>query len=177
MSTSNSSAASGARALVSSPGAAAGDIQRIVYASTATHACSDEELAQMLEKARSNNKQSAITGMLVYHEDCFLQLIEGPGPALNQLFGKLRADPRHHKVVLLLRERISERTFADWTMGFARLSSSEVQALPGMMDFTLRRMSLQMLAPRRAVMFLTAFRTNLFCASGSPHTFLGVPEA
>ena len=175
MSTINSSAASGARARLNSPGTR--DIQRIVYASTATHACSDEELAQLLEKSRSNNKESGITGMLVYHEDSFLQLIEGPGPALNHLFGKLRADSRHTKVVLLLRERISERTFADWTMGFARMSGSEVQTLPGMMDFAQRRISLQQLAPRRAVMFLTAFRTNLFCAADNPHAFLGTPEA
>jgi|SRR5579871_858919 len=165
-----------ARAASATPSTAVADVQRIVYASSAARPWDDSELDAVLVKWRRNNAQCGITGMLVYHDENFLQLIEGPGPALNQLFSKLRGDPRHQKVVLLLRERIIERTFTDWPMGYARISVSEVQNVPGMTDFAQRRMSLQRLAPRRAVMFLTAFRSGLFTGAAPGGRPVAVPE-
>ena len=133
------------------------ELQRIVYASAASRAYSAPELERLVAKARESNSQAGITGMLVFHEQSFLQLIEGPGPALNSLFARLRGDPGHREVVLLLRERIAARTFGAWAMGFAQVSSADLQAMPGMADFVERRMTLQTLTPMRAVRFITAF--------------------
>jgi hypothetical protein len=143
----------------SNPAAAtAPELQRIVYASAASHVYAEEQLERLLSKARESNRRSGITGMLVYHEQSFLQLIEGPGTALNSLFARLRSDQGHHRVVLLLRERVAARSFADAPMGFAQLTNAELQGIPEMADFLERRMTLQGLTPRRAVRFLTAFR-------------------
>jgi hypothetical protein len=134
------------------------EMHRIIYASVAAHPWRDSELEEMLLKWRRSNKRLGITGMLVNHEQSFLQLLEGPAPALNALFARLRVDAHHHKVVLLLREKINGRAFDDWTMGFARVSGEELRSMPWMADFLRRGMTLQQLAPRRALDFLTAFR-------------------
>ena len=59
--------------------------------------------------------------MLLYHEGSFLQVLEGDGPVLDDLFATIGADRRHHRVVALLKREIDERHFGDWRMGFASL--------------------------------------------------------
>jgi hypothetical protein len=152
------------------------DIHRIVYVSTATRACTDVELEELLSRCRANNARAAITGMLVYHEQSFLHLLEGPAGALNTLFSKLRADTRHHKIVLLLRERIRERSFPDWAMGFARIPLEQAKTLPGMTDFFARRSALQTLTPTRAIHFFMTYKQVSDRAGDGQVTFSGVPE-
>jgi hypothetical protein len=162
---------------VAAPAAPVLDIHRIVYASAATHPCSDEDLEQLLITSRTNNAIAGITGMLVHHEQSFVQLIEGSASALNLLFAKLRVDPRHHKVILLLRERIAARSFPDWAMGFAHMSTEELKTIPGMNDFFARRTALATLTPSRAIKFLMAFKSDGFHSSEGLRTFLGVAES
>ena len=152
------------------------DVHRIVYVSTATRACADTELEELLNRCRANNAKAGITGMLVYHDQSFLQMIEGPAGALNALFSRLRADTRHHKSVLLLRERIRERSFANWAMGFTRIPLDQVKTIPGMTDFFARRSALQMLTPTRAIRFFMTFKTTADQAGDGQVIFRGLPE-
>ena len=91
---------------------------QVIYASAARHKMTSDELAEILAKARANNSQNGISGMLVYHAGSFLQVIEGPGDVIENLVRKISQDPRHHRIQLLLSEPISEREFDDWSMGF-----------------------------------------------------------
>jgi len=157
-----------------SPAAPACDLQRIVYASAASQAYAAPQLEQLVSKARERNGRAGISGMLIYHEQFFLQLIEGPGPALNSLFARLRADAGHHRIVLLLRERIVQRTFADSAMGFAQLTSADLAQMPGMADFVARRMTLQTLTPVRAVRLFNAFQDVAGFALAGAHAADGM---
>ena len=49
----------------------------LIYASSATKAMSQDELKALLAKARTNNQRDNITGMLLYNDGNFLQVLEG----------------------------------------------------------------------------------------------------
>ncbi len=106
-----------------------------VYASVASNTFSDNDLPGLLAAARKANAIRGVTGMLVYINGNFLQVIEGEEDVIDGLFNKINGDPRHKEVLLLAREPIAARHFSDWSMGFEALLPSEVGTLLGENDF------------------------------------------
>ncbi|GAA1643034.1 BLUF domain-containing protein [Microbacterium flavum] len=93
----------------------------VVYCSTATRAFSGAELAGLLTVSRANNEAQDITGLLLYRDREFIQILEGQRDAVDALMAKISADPRHEDVRVLLREPLHARRFAAWTMGYQPL--------------------------------------------------------
>ncbi len=95
---------------------------RLLYASRAAAALGDDELVAILRKSKANNPGQGITGVLCFSEGVFMQVLEGGRSAVNELYRRIAADPRHAQVELLLYEEIGERRFAGWSMGQVNLS-------------------------------------------------------
>lgn len=95
---------------------------RLVYASRAAAAVDQIELVAILKKSKANNPSLGITGVLCFSEGIFLQVLEGGRSAVNQLYNRIAADPRHTQVELMVYQEIGERRFAGWTMGQVNLS-------------------------------------------------------
>ena len=62
--------------------------------------------------------------MLLFHDNQFLQLLEGPEAAVRNCFGIIARDPRHTGLRVLLTDEVLERSFPDWTMGFERVEDA-----------------------------------------------------
>lgn len=90
---------------------------RLMYASRAVPTVDHGELVAIVRKSKINNPVIGITGVLCFSEGIFLQALEGGRSAVNQLYNRIVADPRHHQVELLCYEEIGERRFAGWSMG------------------------------------------------------------
>lgn len=73
-------------------------------------------LAGILVQARHNNRRDDITGALICRHDLYIQLIEGPAPAIDALFTRIAKDDRHSDVHLSLSDTVSERIFPEWEM-------------------------------------------------------------
>ena len=99
-------------------------IFQLVYQSTAAWFPSTEELLALLERSRANNARLQITGMLLYHEGHFLQLLEGDEAPVRELYQVIAADERHKWVSLVMTGPNGTRDFPDWTMGFRDLDQS-----------------------------------------------------
>ncbi len=95
---------------------------QIAYFSSATHLMSSEELHRLLDESRVHNAASDITGMLLYKEGNFLQILEGEELVVRQLFQKIQRDPRHKGVIVVVDEAIPGREFPDWQMAYRDLS-------------------------------------------------------
>ena len=91
---------------------------QLIYASAATKPYTRTDLVDLLRVARQRNSAAEISGMLLYHDGSFLQVLEGPPANVEALYAKIQKDPRHHKCLLLSRETIQAREFEDWSMGF-----------------------------------------------------------
>jgi hypothetical protein len=93
---------------------------QLIYTSKATRPFATSDLAELLAKSRRNNMARGLSGMLLYHQGSFIQLLEGEPLDVLATYRKIEADPRHHSVQLLMQLSIKDRTFPDWTMGFAQ---------------------------------------------------------
>lgn len=89
----------------------------------------------MLTAVRSKNQALGLTGMLLYCGGNIIQTIEGPAEAVDATFDAISRDTRHRGVLTLLRETISERAFAEWSMGFRELSPAEMRDEEGFTSF------------------------------------------
>ena len=90
---------------------------RLMYASRAVDPLKPETLTAILRKSTQKNPAAGITGVLCFSGDVFLQVLEGGRAQVSALYHRIIADPRHQDVVLLSYEDITERCFANWSMG------------------------------------------------------------
>ena len=76
----------------------------------------DAILNGILVSARRNNPKLDITGCLICRHDLYLQLLEGPDAAINDLYARLAVDNRHLEMQRLNIASVSERMFPGWAM-------------------------------------------------------------
>jgi len=95
---------------------------QLVYASHTTQKMGDEDLNSILESARRNNAKIGVTGMLLYIDQNFLQILEGEEAAVNNVYRQIASDPRHSAISVLARRSAPERLFEGWSMGFERVN-------------------------------------------------------
>lgn len=90
----------------------------VAYCSAAVRLMQPPELLELLKVCRRNNLRDGITGMLLYREGSFMQVLEGQPEAVKQTYQRVLADPRHRSIIKLTEAPLAERNFADWSMGF-----------------------------------------------------------
>ena len=95
-------------------------VHKLIYRSRAIRPPTDGELLWLLNPARVENARMGLTGMLLYRDGLYLQLLEGGLRELERVYGKIEKDPRHTSVTLLGTD-YGERHFPHWTMGFKNL--------------------------------------------------------
>jgi hypothetical protein len=98
----------------------------VLYRSRATRALPRTELQALLEQARTYNAQQQLTGLLLYSEGRFVQLLEGEEMVVRELYARIQADPRHTQVVTVSEGPGPQRWFADWHMAFGYVDAPEM---------------------------------------------------
>ena len=99
------------------------NVFQLVYLSFISPSVVDSEVEAILDVARKKNEDLNITGMLLCRHGVFLQILEGPREAIEELyFKKIIADPRHQNCKVVLSREVKERLFPFWTMGFKDVS-------------------------------------------------------
>jgi hypothetical protein len=106
-----------------------------VYVSSAVTPLNREELMALLEKSRINNAKAGITGMLLEKDGNFMQVVEGPEKAVQDLLIKIESDARHRGFTMLLDGYEDTRQFESWSMGFYNLNSLEARTVEGYSEF------------------------------------------
>ncbi len=107
------------------------DLYRIVYCSRnliqseGTAGDHDRELSGILQSARTNNASQGVTGALLFNEECFAQVLEGPRRSVEQIFEKIQRDRRHGQVTVIDNGSADRRDFPDWAMAHAQPSSGQ----------------------------------------------------
>lgn len=132
----------------------------LVYISASSLLMDNAELDEILAKSRQNNTQLGITGMLLYYEGAFMQVLEGNEETVRTLYARISQDARHHHLIVLLEEYIPERTFPDWSMGYHRINPDEATHLEGFTSFAEANQFLEYFQdePRKSLILLESFR-------------------
>jgi hypothetical protein len=110
------------------------DLISLVYTSIAARDFDDASLRELLDECRFKNARRDITGMLLFRNGRFFQILEGPDTMIRDLMERISEDPRHQGVRILLDARIDRREFPDWTMGYRPMAVSEVEVPAGFRD-------------------------------------------
>jgi hypothetical protein len=97
---------------------------QIVYSSRARIAFTPTGLEKLLTGARARNTARAVTGLLVFCDGLFLQVLEGDPRDVIATFERIERDSRHGNVKTLFRDYShAGKTFREWSMGFHHLAS------------------------------------------------------
>jgi hypothetical protein len=126
---------------------------------------SPSELQELLDQCRLNNAKLEITGILLYKDGSFFQILEGDETVVKNLFETIAKDKRHKKTTKIIVEPIEERSFANWTMGYPKLTTKELAQIPGLNDFYSHGKSYLELGEGRAKALLAAFKEGRWRAS------------
>ena len=108
---------------------------QITYLSSATRAMSQADLEDILRTARENNARLGITGMLLYGNKTFIQILEGEEGVVHELVKTIKRDPRHTNFQIVKEKPIEQHEYADWSMGFKRVSGEDFEAVKGLKHF------------------------------------------
>ena len=126
------------------------ELYRIVYCSrnlmvgTAATDSHDAELQQILRSAREKNAAASVTGALLFNDEYFAQVLEGPRLAVEAVFERIQRDRRHSQVTVVENGWAATRDFPDWAMAHAQ---PDEQTPPEGLAATL---SLALIQPREA---------------------------
>lgn len=94
------------------------DLVELSYLSEAVSDMSFLGLMRLLESARAFNQTNGITGILLYDNQQFGQIIEGERASVMKAWKRIQEDKRHHRIELLEIREISERSYPEWLLRF-----------------------------------------------------------
>ena len=93
---------------------------QLSYSSISNKGLKVEDLDAILEEAIAENSIKELSGCLVYHNNNFVQILEGKKSDVLFIYAKIENDPRHHQVRLLWENDVQERFFPEWNMAYYR---------------------------------------------------------
>lgn len=108
---------------------------QVSYVSCTKEPMSSEALLELLLECRRNNQACGVTGMLLYGNGTFLQVVEGDDQVVDELVEKILKDSRHDDIQVLSRKSIAEREYAEWSMGFEQFSDEDLGKVEGLANF------------------------------------------
>lgn len=115
----------------------------LIYISQSSQLQDDEQLLTLLSESRQRNLEYNITGLLLYKDHSFLQLLEGDKASVETIFAKIAKDARHQQVTVLHQGVVASRMFSEWSMGFENLDNSSYDQLPGFSRFMTEQLDIE----------------------------------
>ena len=94
------------------------DLVELSYLSEAVSDMSFLGLMRLLESARAFNQKNGISGILLYDNQQFGQIIEGERASVMKAWKRIQDDKRHHRIELLEIKEITEKSYPDWLLRF-----------------------------------------------------------
>ena len=114
-------------------------MRTVIYTSSAAPGVGADHLRDILAASRRNNAAWHLSGILMFADGTFLQVVEGPVWPMAKAMARIEADPRHSRMEILLDMESEARCFPAWAMasreldgeGTFRLTRAEMDAYLG----------------------------------------------
>ncbi|MEM9101685.1 MAG: BLUF domain-containing protein [Pseudomonadota bacterium] len=90
----------------------------LIYYSRAIKPLTNNDVSIILEGAQEKNRERHLSGMLMFCNDIFLQLLEGERREVNHLFQSISHDARHFDIQIISVREIQMRSFSVWSMAY-----------------------------------------------------------
>jgi hypothetical protein len=104
----------------------AASVHQVFYHSRATGRPTQAELDSLLAASQRHNAAQDITGLLLYSQGRYVQVLEGPQAAVEGLYAAIQRDARHAQVETVSRGP-GPRRFAEWSMDFGYVTPQQLE--------------------------------------------------
>jgi hypothetical protein len=109
---------------------------QLIYMSTASRRISTDDLQTILFTSIDHNSQNGITGLLIYDQGTFCQVLEGSKSSVHNLYAKIIRDERHSNVIKIYDDQINTREFSSWSMKCINLDNFDKSKIDGYQNFS-----------------------------------------
>jgi hypothetical protein len=135
----------------------------LIYVSSAVRSLTDSDIQKILRASREANGKKQITGLLLFKDGNFMQVLEGDAHAVDELHKRISSDPRHTRIITLLRSPIHTRRFSDWKMGFKDIGNLTEEEKAAHSDYLDRPLSDSAYSsnPNEAFILLESFKNTV----------------
>lgn len=93
-------------------------VYQMIYFSTTATPLDAVQIRDLLTRSKANNARDGITGLLVYHDRLFFQIIEGDRDKVEACYNRIKKDQRHRKLFLMSEGDVEQRAFDGWKMAY-----------------------------------------------------------
>ena len=90
----------------------------VTYVSSAVYRFSEVTLLDLVDQCQRNNERLGVTGILVYSDGNFMQVIEGADLVIHALYERIQRDSRHRGIHTVHQQVIQAREFRGWSMAY-----------------------------------------------------------
>ena len=87
----------------------------VIYISDST-LLDDSESKKINDISKKANKEHNVCGVLAYHNNRFLHILEANEPVLSTLLENIKNDPRNKNLSIILDVQKNEKIYSDWEM-------------------------------------------------------------
>ncbi len=101
-------------------------LSQLVYVSNRKANCTEAEIEKILASCKKNNPGLGITGVLLYSDTKFIQMVEGDAKVITTLYDKIKLDNRHSNCMMISYNPITEKSFPSWHMGARKIAGKDV---------------------------------------------------
>jgi len=84
----------------------------------------EPNVARILMKSRTNNKNKGLVGVLYFGDGYFFQCLEGEEAVVDTLYQTLLKDTRHKDLKVISRKQIDHLSFSNWAMKYVPLEAN-----------------------------------------------------
>jgi hypothetical protein len=110
----------------------------ISYVSTVSSNLNETDIQKILDYSRDWNINHQITGILLFSEGNFFQVLEGEKELVTELFKRIKMDSRHYNLIKIFEKEISQERYKGYKANFisldTRFSENEVNTYFAQID-------------------------------------------
>ncbi len=96
----------------------------ISYVSTVNPDLSEIDIENLMAYVKIHNNTLDITGILIYSDGNFFQVLEGKKEIIKKLFGRIKKDQRHYNIIKMLDKEITDGSFSEYHSSFTVISGN-----------------------------------------------------
>lgn len=108
---------------------------QLVYVSETEDRMPADDLVALLAQSREKNARLGVTGILLYKDRRFMQVLEGDEQTVRDLYETIKRDERHTNVRTVIEGNIDDREFGEWAMGFPNINAAAPADQEGVSQF------------------------------------------
>lgn len=108
-------------------------LKQIIYTSQSIDKITYQQIEAINHSSVAHNQQYNITGLLLYTDKKFIQIIEGKEKNIDYLFfDRIKNSNFHHSIEIVSESPIIEKRFSSWSMNYFVLEQAFFETEPCM---------------------------------------------